>query len=298
LWIEGKKAYAALNGMKSVECPQWRIRMAALKNCSVGSRTVLPGGGKLFGSVPPPSPQLWEGFSKYFTVTTYARNFYTKKEKEIDVDFALSAQEFAFENPSATIILVGGDRDFTPLLTRLARRGHFIEVWGWKRAYARRILEFEYEGRQYDKLTIYFLDDIIDEIGFTQDEWNLSLNDVHSEFSLVFQNYADKAEEIRNLLDNFNIPFYHFEAGADIVIIFSNGLGERELHEYVSEGAANGAVPFLYWKQQRDPHSTIACKTVPTLNKFAALDDEVDEVNEEEEEEEAVAVIDEEEWQL
>ena len=79
--IEGKKAYAALNGMKSVECPQWRIRMAALKNCLVGSRTILPGGGKLFGSVPPPSPQLWEGFSKYFTVTTYARNFYTKKEK-------------------------------------------------------------------------------------------------------------------------------------------------------------------------------------------------------------------------
>jgi hypothetical protein len=110
--------------------------MAALKNCLVGSRTILPGGGKLFGSVPPPSPQLWEGFSKYFTVTTYARNFYTKKEKEIDVDFALSAQEFAFENPTATIILVGGDRDFTPLLTRLARRGHFIEVWGWKRAYA------------------------------------------------------------------------------------------------------------------------------------------------------------------
>lgn len=112
MWIGGKSAYALKYKMKSKECSQWRIKMGALVQHLVRGREILKDGGQLFGSTPPPSPQLWEQFRKFIKVTTYPRNKFTNKEKAIDVDLGTSVIEFACDNPNATIILVSGDLDF------------------------------------------------------------------------------------------------------------------------------------------------------------------------------------------
>jgi hypothetical protein len=257
--------------------------MGALVQHLVRGRKFLDDGGQLFGSTPPPSPQLWEQFRKFIKVTTYPRNKYTNKEKGIDVDLGTSVVEFACDNPHATIILVSGDLDFVSVLNKLKKRNHAIEVWGWRKSYAKGITDFK-----YDKLSIRYLDDIIDIIGFIQTEWNQSLEDISPEYSMVFPNYAENSTKIVDLLEVINTPYHHLEVdNRDMVIIFKDGFDDdMTLDHCVEKGAEYGCIPFLVWKQKRTEATyTISCKLVPIFlhNSYSALEEEDDDDDEEEE---------------
>lgn len=276
MWIGGKIAYALKYKMKSKDCPQWRIKMGPLVQHLVRGRKILADGGQLFGSTPPPSPQLWEQFRKFIKVTTYPRNKFTNKEKAIDVDLGTSVVEFACDNPNATIILVSGDLDFVSVLNKLKKRNHAIEVWGWRKSYATGITNF-----QYEKLSINYLDDIIDIIGFTQTEWNQSLEDISPELSMVFPNYAVNSTKIVELLEVINTPYHHLEVdNRDMVIIFKDGFDDdMTLEQCVEKGKEYGCIPFLVWKQRRTEATyTISCRLVPIFlhNSYSALEEEDD----------------------
>lgn len=270
LWIEGKKSYATKQGLMATECPHWRLKMGAVVETLVANRTILPNGGHLYGSTPPPTPELWAHFSKVIEVTLYPRSYHTNKEKCIDVELAASVTEFACDNPAATIILVTGDRDFVPVVKKLKKRNVAVEVWGWRRAFSQELVRFD-----YDHLVICYLDDIIDDIGFTKSEWNLSLEDIPCENALVYQSYAAHATEISEQLAFFNLPFHHFEVdNRDMVIIFNCGLGEKELFDYVQRGAEYGAIPLVTWKQRRNADKVHCKLALSFFNNFSALADE------------------------
>jgi hypothetical protein len=273
MWIEGKKSYARKIGLQMDECPQWRIKMGAVVECLVKGRRILKGGGLLCGSTPSPTPELWKNFRQFIRVVTYPRSAHTKKEKCTDMELGTAVTEFACVNSDATVILVTGDCDFLPVLKILNRRGVHVELWAWEKALSQKLRDFEYEH-----LSIYYLDSIIDAIGFTNSQWNLTLDDIPVENSMVFRDYAGKAEAIAELLSQFSDPFQHFEVdNSDMVIIFNCGLANNELDEIVHRGQSLDAVPFLFWKQARS-NPDLSCKLLPEFhNSFGMFDSDGEE---------------------
>ena len=91
----------------------------------------------LFGSRPPPNDSLWAvAKSAGFELVIEDRN-YANKEKKIDTGIVAAMFEHAFTKADSSndqFILVAGDRDYVPAVSRLVELGFTTNVVFWEHA--------------------------------------------------------------------------------------------------------------------------------------------------------------------
>lgn len=79
-------------------------------------------------------------------------------EKKIDVVMAVDMISNAYENAYDTAILVSGDGDFLPVVSKLKQLNKRVEIWGFKDMIANVLMkEFTLED-------IHYIDDFLDDI--------------------------------------------------------------------------------------------------------------------------------------
>ena len=84
--------------------------------------------GVFVGSRPPDS--LWDRIrNQGFDVTVY--DHIANKEKKVDMELGASMLDIIHFMDPGVIILVAGDGDYYPILTRALKYNWKIEVWFW-----------------------------------------------------------------------------------------------------------------------------------------------------------------------
>jgi uncharacterized LabA/DUF88 family protein len=79
-------------------------------------------------------------------------------EKKVDINIALDIISLAYENAYDIAVLVSGDGDFVPVVSKVKELGKAVEVWAFKYSLANALLEVI--GQQ----NLYYLDDVIGEL--------------------------------------------------------------------------------------------------------------------------------------
>jgi uncharacterized LabA/DUF88 family protein len=153
LWIEGMRVSAVRKGM--AKSPQdamerqildhdWSYDFGKLYRAVCRAGTQI-GRSSLFGSKPPANDSLWEMARRQgFEVTTFDRS-YSNQEKEVDVAISTQLMEDSYEHMRVErgdrAVLISGDRDYTPTVKSLAKRGLPTTVVFWDHATARALKE-------------------------------------------------------------------------------------------------------------------------------------------------------------
>lgn len=169
VWIEGKRVSAVRNGMavdiydsinNNIIDNNWRIDFGKLfsfvggENCNIEI-------AKLYGSKPPENDSLWNAARSKFEVKIFNRTS-TGREKEVDThivadaidDLLMANIDAGFKWNECMVTLVGGDRDYMPIIDRLQPRGIFVEVIFWNHASG----ELKYRCDKFVNLDEHFAD--------------------------------------------------------------------------------------------------------------------------------------------
>jgi hypothetical protein len=97
-------------------------------------------------------------------------------------------------------------------------KNHSIEIWSWEHSLNQQYLSDEESPHRRDILTVHYLDTHIDTIGYTQREYNLSVDRIPRDVSMV-------AVGIRNhdlmyqFMESLTFPVYYLDHGEDKIII-------------------------------------------------------------------------------
>lgn len=91
----------------------------------------------LYGSRPPPDDSVWKRIrDDGFDVKVFDRNI-RNKEKGVDMELGMDVAELLHTVPKPkTLVIVGGDGDFVPVVERAKKKGWTVEVWFWSNAAA------------------------------------------------------------------------------------------------------------------------------------------------------------------
>jgi uncharacterized LabA/DUF88 family protein len=139
VFIEGKRASAIRLGMKASTLDGEFVIDYGKLLYTVQDARHLAGIPKMYGSVPPPNDSVWQRIrDDGYDLKLFKRNIFGR-EKGVDVELALAAQELVFDTKSkglrpGTICIVAGDADYVPLAERLRQAGWVVEVWYWNNA--------------------------------------------------------------------------------------------------------------------------------------------------------------------
>lgn len=153
IWIEGMRVSAVRKGLaasaadameKHITDQTWSYDFGKLYE-AICPDTAQIGRSALFGSRPPPNDSLWDmARDQGFEVTTFDRS-YNNTEKEVDVAISTLLMEDSYEHMKPArgdrAVLISGDRDYSPTVRSLARRGLPTTVVFWEHATARSLRE-------------------------------------------------------------------------------------------------------------------------------------------------------------
>lgn len=89
----------------------------------------------LYGSRPPPNDSVWQRIrDDGFDVKVFDRNI-RNKEKGVDMEMGMDIAERLYTvQPPRTIVIVAGDADYVPAVSRAQSKGWKVEVWFWNNA--------------------------------------------------------------------------------------------------------------------------------------------------------------------
>jgi hypothetical protein len=138
IWIEGKFAVAEVEGIGMYDAirrhrclQELQIDYGQLLSTILSDRP-LGGHPVIVGSRPPPNDSLWHKCRQYgFEVKVFDRNV-DNKEKKVDMQLGTAVLCNVFQNVPATIVLVAGDGDYSPVIDEAQGRNWMIEVWFWR----------------------------------------------------------------------------------------------------------------------------------------------------------------------
>lgn len=150
---------------------------------------------------------------------TYKRSSWTGKEKEVDGKIIAQATKTICRQENSIIAIVGGDRDFLPVVeiaeSMFEETNNVMEIWSWEHSLSQSLAEANPEA---DFLTIRYLDAHMDTIGFAQEEYNLSVDHIPRDVSLVA--VGMKLHELmQQFVESFVYPVYYLDHGDDKIII-------------------------------------------------------------------------------
>jgi len=145
VFIEGQRVAAVSSGKASniqdamdrqVFDNQYKMDYGKLYEYFFGVNNSDVGCAKLWGS-PPPSDSFWKMVErKGFEVVTYDRSA-AGKEKKVDVAIAHAMTKDAYtvvDKADSELVLVAGDKDYTPVIDDLKSEGFRIVVAFWDHA--------------------------------------------------------------------------------------------------------------------------------------------------------------------
>lgn len=281
LWIEGKKAYAEKQKLSASEDPRWRLSIGKLHQELLQGRNGTYS-SFLYGSVPPPSEDLWEQFRQHCTVQTRKRSSLTKKEKGVDAAAIVNATAMATAakifQKSITIVLVTGDADFMPVIEMFySVKNVTWEIWSWGKSLSN-------DMRNLEKCKIVYLDDCIDRIGFVADTWKLAARYIPAERSFVVampkghDDLVNTREKLTNFLEEkLMIPsnLYVLDDSLDVAVILSIALEPSDFDSVMEDAKKEigdeVVVSFAQWKQENQQEKSTEEKY---FSYFDCLSDE------------------------
>lgn len=145
VWIEGRHIAAVKAGLaasldeaqeKNISAP-WSYDFGKLLSFAGGEAEKIKR-AVLFGSRPPKNDSLWNSAKeKGFEVVVEDRDYYTNREKKIDMGVGTAILEDSYECVDAKndeVILVSGDKDYLPIIRSLKNRGIMVIVCFWSHA--------------------------------------------------------------------------------------------------------------------------------------------------------------------
>ncbi|PKY47258.1 hypothetical protein RhiirA4_462388 [Rhizophagus irregularis] len=134
--IEGKKLISALESVyeNQLYIDYGRLLKTLLNGRQIGDDPVI------VGSRPPPNDSIWRKIEDFgYRVTVFDKN-YAFQEKEVDNELWLSISDAIQEHKRpGIIVLVAGDGDYRPALTRALLRDWIVEIWFWDHAMSQRL---------------------------------------------------------------------------------------------------------------------------------------------------------------
>ena len=180
IWIEAKKLTSKIKKLRTKEDFRARIDTGKLTDVVAKGRRVEQ--GFLYGSEPPPIDKVWEKIEEQgWKVDTKERHILSGKEKKVDTQLAVDVTERACttpENKRSTIVLITGDADLKPAVMKvLDYDGWKVEVYMWKHAISRELKDLSTaKSSVSDRVTVYFLDEYLETVTFTNLKFNLRDN--------------------------------------------------------------------------------------------------------------------------
>ncbi|CAG8796709.1 14337_t:CDS:2, partial [Gigaspora margarita] len=86
----------------------------------------------IVGSRPPQNDSIWRRIQEQgYEVTVFDRDPISYREKEVDIKLAISAINTITINDPGILILVTGDRDYTPLVETALENNWIVQTWFW-----------------------------------------------------------------------------------------------------------------------------------------------------------------------
>lgn len=144
LFIEGQRVSAVQKGMaaditdahdRKIFDVSWQPDYGRLHNLICGDKKSI-GAAKLWGS-PPPGDSFWDMVKrKGFDVKTYDRSYNKERKVDVAIGYAIAKDLHTIDKKNSEIILVAGDKDFTPVVEDVAKEGYRICVAFWDHAAA------------------------------------------------------------------------------------------------------------------------------------------------------------------
>ncbi|CAG8551257.1 19018_t:CDS:2 [Rhizophagus irregularis] len=134
--IEGKKLISALESVyeNQLYIDYGRLLKMLLNGRQIGDDPVI------VGSRPLPNDSIWRKIEDFgYRVSVFDKN-YAFQEKEVDNELGLSISDAIQEyKRPGIIVLVAGDGDYRPALTRALLRDWIVEIWFWDHAMSQRL---------------------------------------------------------------------------------------------------------------------------------------------------------------
>jgi hypothetical protein len=232
-------------------------------------------------SVPPPTDAFWNASeSAGWKVRTFKRSSWTKKEKEIDGEIIAEATSVICETDNSIIAIVGGDGDFLPVIRAAERRmhkNHSIEIWSWRHSLSQKyVTEDEEYPHRSEILTVRYLDNHIGTIGYPQREYNLSVDRIPRDVSLVAVGIRHH-DLMHQFVESFAFPVYYLDHGEDKIIIPVNtNLSAEEFYNIFKNvesyfeklGDPNPIIPYIQYLSR---HSLESGNEIAVSNSFGPL---------------------------
>jgi len=220
---------------------------------------------KLFGSTPPLSDALWEACEKVCDVSTRQRSTWTGKEKGVDAELMLAAQDAMFWLPHLeTIVITSGDGDFTPLLEAVLKYNKKmfpeggapvkLEIWSWEKSLAKALKDLV--SNNSECLSIHLLDPHIETIGFVETKFDIKKSRIPADRTLVIRNVAEIQDEVNTFLSNFQVPTYKYLLlHTDLAVIMTEPLEANYFTEIFQDTVAklgDSVVTYQAWLQTNE----------------------------------------------
>jgi hypothetical protein len=203
VWIEGKRVSARLQGLKVDMDNRWRLNAESLVNHVLEGRDAAR--LALFGSIPPPVDSVWEKFAEVLEIHLSKRCTWSKKEKEVDMKIGMMLTTDATRlderqhHEHRSYVIVGGDRDYCPVVQQILDYGMPICIWSWRHALNHAYLGLE-QSYPPERFRIMYLDEIIHKIGFIDTTYHLDRFRLNRACTIVILNAAYHADKIDELV--------------------------------------------------------------------------------------------------
>ncbi|PRP77922.1 hypothetical protein PROFUN_08456 [Planoprotostelium fungivorum] len=246
LWIEGMKVAARAAGLETEQDPRWRIFPSKLHQLICNGRRATF--AKLWGSIPPPNPALWDKIGEIFEVDVSKRSSWTNREKQVDVKIGHCAGrhlERVVANHlqlNTVFVIVSGDGDFKDTVEEIIKEGIRVEVWSWRSSLSEGIRSIE-----DDLLEVHYLDKYIQQVGFIEQTFKINAQKIPVDRTIIFPRPLRSNEHngiICAWMSELQVPSYRYES--------REGLADAVLD---ARARFNGVLDAVFsWKEYRDGH--------------------------------------------
>ncbi|CAB4474294.1 unnamed protein product [Rhizophagus irregularis] len=153
--IEGKKLISVLESVyeNQLYIDYGRLLKILLNGRQIGDDPVI------VGSRPLPNDSIWRKIEDFgYRVSVFDKN-YAFQEKKVDNELGLSISDAIQEyKRPGIIVLVAGDGDYRPALTRALLRDWIVEIWFWDHAMSQRLKWINVPYRSDLQTRVMYLD--------------------------------------------------------------------------------------------------------------------------------------------
>lgn len=215
LWIEGQK-YKGQKLKDSGMDPRFRVDLGRLLSLLIKKDDQLVK-AFLYGSRPPPNDTVWRvARQKNFVVDVFDRagGVESGREKEVDIAMAScmtweaselkSAYKYGADLPydisDVMFVIVTGDRDMKPAVTKVLDAGIHVELWAWKKAIS--VVYKQIANLRPEIMKVFDLDSVESKFGYTHMQSTRKPGDINPAHSIVFQDLGGSRRVVEDLSNN------------------------------------------------------------------------------------------------